>query len=517
MKDNMEISKIFIARDNVASRIVEENEHPLRSNFERDRDRIMYSKFFRRLSGKTQVFLAGKDDHTRTRLTHTLEVSQIARTIARAVGMNEILAEAIALGHDMGHTPFGHVGERMLDRIMRGCYPIRDFNNIKDIAGNEGFKHNWQGIRAATVLNPLLNLTRYTLWGILHHSSISYKECAMKNTNSEKQSVCLFRHEVNKICHQENKCELNFYKNMISYVGDKQYNIYNEIKDWWSFEGYIVAIADEIAQRHHDIEDALEYNLISQSDLINTIRKMLDIDNGFSEYKNQEQVKNSPEWLRSIEESMKNFYDVDENEDKDIFESKLSKFIVNHLTSDVIYNLRHILRQLIKEFELTEKDSFDKINEKICERVEEHFKKTSFFSNIMKKDDSKIQDFLSSRILNSQEAQKMDGVGQYILRETFKAYIINPQLMPDKTIIKVFKNYYQMMYKNDWYIELEKNDFILEKKYDVGQMRKNLSDLHFKYDNDYKSALLRTVCDYIAGMTDKYIIEQHRELYNISY
>ena len=74
MKDNMEISKIFIARDNVASRIVEENEHPLRSNFERDRDRIMYSRAFRRLSGKTQVFLAGNDDHVRTRLTHTLEV-----------------------------------------------------------------------------------------------------------------------------------------------------------------------------------------------------------------------------------------------------------------------------------------------------------------------------------------------------------------------------------------------------------------------------------------------------------
>lgn len=94
-----------------------ESEHAYRTAFQRDRDRILHCKAFRRLKGKTQVFLAPKGDHYRTRLTHTLEVSQIARTAARALFLNEDLVEAIALGHDLGHTPFGHAGESVLNRL----------------------------------------------------------------------------------------------------------------------------------------------------------------------------------------------------------------------------------------------------------------------------------------------------------------------------------------------------------------------------------------------------------------
>lgn len=515
----MVINNIFIARDEEVSRIIEENEHPLRGKFERDRDRIMYSKPFRRLSGKTQIFLTTKDDHTRTRLTHTLEVAQIARTIARTVGLNEILAESIALGHDMGHTPFGHVGERMLDKIMRGCYPIREFNRIEEISGNEGFKHNWQGIRVAAKLDPSLNLTKYTLWGILNHSSLKYKQCSMKNEpiNGEK-ALCLFRHEDEKECKQTNEQDLEFYKNMMIYDDSRKYNIYNEIKDSWTFEGYIVAIADEIAQRHHDIEDALEYNLINQHDLLKHIGQILQINDGLKNYKNQEQVKDNELWCTSIEESIDNFKKINENEDKDIFEGRLSKFIVNHLTSDVIYNLRYILDEIKVNFNLNEKDTFNSINFKIHDKVEKIFADTGFFSEVMKKNDKKIQTFLSSRILNSQEAQKMDGVGQYILRETFKAYLINPQLLPDKTVIKLFKNYYQNLYKDNWKIQLDKDGLTLGNNINVGAMRNKINDLHYnKINIKYKNALLRTVCDYIAGMTDKYIIDRHRELYNISY
>ena len=153
-----------------AKRVVNcgEDKHTIRNEFERDRDRIMYSRAFRRLSGKTQVFLAGNDDHVRTRLTHTLEVAQIARTISKALGLNEYLTEAIALGHDIGHTPFGHIGERMLNSIMNGCYKIKDFNDENDIIkDHKGFKHNWQSLRVATVLEPNMNLTNYTLWGIV--------------------------------------------------------------------------------------------------------------------------------------------------------------------------------------------------------------------------------------------------------------------------------------------------------------------------------------------------------------
>lgn len=124
----------------------------LRTCFQRDRDRILHSKAFRRLKHKTQVFLSPFDDHFRTRLTHTLEVSQIGRTIARALDLNEDLVEAISLGHDLGHTPFGHCGEGVLDELVKG-----------------GFHHNIQSVRVVEVLENL-NLCQETIDGILTHT-----------------------------------------------------------------------------------------------------------------------------------------------------------------------------------------------------------------------------------------------------------------------------------------------------------------------------------------------------------
>ena len=129
---------------------------PLRTDFQRDRDRIIHCKSFRRLKYKTQVFLSPEGDHYRTRLTHTLEVAQIARTLARALKLNEDLTEAIALGHDLGHTPFGHIGERSLDELMP-----------------EGFRHNEQSLRMVEILEADgagLNLTWEVRDGILCHS-----------------------------------------------------------------------------------------------------------------------------------------------------------------------------------------------------------------------------------------------------------------------------------------------------------------------------------------------------------
>lgn len=127
----------------------------LRTCFQRDRDRIIHCKSFRRLKFKTQVFIAPEGDHFRTRLTHTLEVTQVARTIARSLRLNEDLAEAIALGHDLGHTPFGHIGERSLDRLNQN-----------------GFRHNEQSLRVVERLeNGVgLNLTWEVRDGILNHS-----------------------------------------------------------------------------------------------------------------------------------------------------------------------------------------------------------------------------------------------------------------------------------------------------------------------------------------------------------
>lgn len=140
-------------------RLKEEEQCDIRPVFQRDRDRILHCKAFRRLKDKTQVFLTPEGDHYRTRLTHTLEVSQNARTIAKALRLNEDLVEAIALGHDLGHTPFGHAGERALNEIC----PL-------------GFKHNVQSLRTVDVLEKDgqgLNLTMETRDGILNHQTAS--------------------------------------------------------------------------------------------------------------------------------------------------------------------------------------------------------------------------------------------------------------------------------------------------------------------------------------------------------
>ncbi|MBQ0043117.1 MAG: deoxyguanosinetriphosphate triphosphohydrolase [Lachnospiraceae bacterium] len=149
------LSEFATLSANSKGREVSEDECDIRTVFQRDRDRILHSKSFRRLKDKTQVFLAPDGDHYRTRLTHTLEVSQNARTIAKSLRLNEELVEAIALGHDLGHTPFGHAGERALDSIC----PL-------------GFKHNEQSLRMVEVLEKDgqgLNLTWEVRDGIVNH------------------------------------------------------------------------------------------------------------------------------------------------------------------------------------------------------------------------------------------------------------------------------------------------------------------------------------------------------------
>lgn len=149
------LSPYAVLSSKSAGRARAEEPSEIRTEFQRDRDRIIHSKAFRRLKHKTQVFLSPEGDHYRTRLTHTLEVAQIARTVSRALGLNEDLTEAIALGHDLGHTPFGHAGERTIDHLCSG-----------------GFRHNEQSLRVVNVLERKggLNLTAEVRDGILCHT-----------------------------------------------------------------------------------------------------------------------------------------------------------------------------------------------------------------------------------------------------------------------------------------------------------------------------------------------------------
>lgn len=152
------LSEFATMSDESRGRLKPEEQCDIRTDFQRDRDRITHSKAFRRLMHKTQVFLSPEGDHYRTRLTHTIEVSQIARTISRGLALNEDLTEAIALGHDLGHTPFGHSGETIINRIYSG-----------------GFRHNEQSLRVVDVLESNgrkhgMNLTEEVRDGILNHT-----------------------------------------------------------------------------------------------------------------------------------------------------------------------------------------------------------------------------------------------------------------------------------------------------------------------------------------------------------
>ena len=204
------------ARSSNSCRQRPEKPSPVRTEFQRDRDRILHSKAFRRLKHKTQVFIAPEGDHFRTRLTHTLELSQIARTIARALNLNEDLTEAIALGHDLGHTPFGHIGEAVLNELS-----------------SSGFRHYEQSLRVVDKLEDNgmgLNLTHEVRDGIIKHSK-------------GQGDILPAKRELLPI----------------------------------TLEGQIVRLADIIAYVNHDLDDAKRARLITDNDIPESSKKVLGI------------------------------------------------------------------------------------------------------------------------------------------------------------------------------------------------------------------------------------------------
>ena len=227
-----------------------EKEDDIRTCFQRDRDRIIHSKAFRRLKHKTQVFISPVEDHYRTRITHTLEVSQIARTIARALNLNEDLTEAIALGHDLGHTPFGHAGEDVLNDILKTI----------DVAPKRYFLHNEQSVRVVEVLEKGgkgLNLTWEVRDGILHHPQ-----------------------------------------------KDKQLPA--------TLEGQIVRYSDHIAYIRHDIEDSLLAGIIKEKDIPKQHTDVLGkniLDTIIPNMIEKSKGKNKIQMDKRVEDAMNGLYD----------------------------------------------------------------------------------------------------------------------------------------------------------------------------------------------------------------
>ena len=184
-----------------------EEDCPMRTEFQRDRDRIIYSKAFIRLKNKTQVFFSPEGDHYMTRLTHTLDVSQIARSIARALNLNEDLTEAIALGHDLGHTPFGHSGERVLNKLS----PY-------------GFRHNEQSLRVVEVLEKDgegLNLTREVRDGILNHKTSLTPSTLEGKVVRISDKIAYLNHDVEDAIRAGAICEEDLPKIVVEVLGTK--------------------------------------------------------------------------------------------------------------------------------------------------------------------------------------------------------------------------------------------------------------------------------------------------------
>ncbi|MFL6540779.1 MAG: deoxyguanosinetriphosphate triphosphohydrolase [Chthoniobacterales bacterium] len=331
-----------------------EPQHPFRTDFQRDRARIIHSRAFRRLEYKTQVFLNGTGDHLRTRLTHTIEVASISRTIARALSLNEDLAEAIALSHDLGHPPFGHSGEEMLAECMRE---------------NGGFEHNDQSVRAVDLLEevypdfPGINLTFEVREGLQKHRKVS---------------------------------------------------------GYPTLEAQIANIADEITYYSHDLDDAVDFQIL-----------------------NTDQLAEVEVWRQSEAHVRERSADVREPE--------LHKLIIRDI---IDVEVRDVVSCSASTIASTRVQSTDDVRRQ--DRPLVRYSEETFAAN------QELRRFLYKNVYYHPRVAEVNRRACEMLRVVFEAYVEKPELLGEAAARRI--------------------------------------------ENE---GLHRTVCDYIAGMTDRYLMEEY--------
>lgn len=376
---------------------------PRRTEFERDKDRIIYSLAFKRLMEKTQVYMTHQGDHYTNRLSHTLEVTQISRSIATSLGLNAYLSEAIALGHDLGHTPFGHAVEDVLN------------NNIEN-----GFEHNIQSVLVVDYLENKnfnnieapcgLNLTNYTRYGILHHTKLP----------------------------KDN--------NIYTLSND---NIANSTK-YKSIEADLVCKIDTLAYLYHDLEDAIKNKNILQEMKLN----------------DKKQYSN---FLKEL-----NF-----------FTSEASK-ILNIKYVPIIdlwddYNSNTILKAMIKDLIIGTQEQIRNLKIKTVEDVKQYnisIAEYSSFKNIF----NDYKEFMKKYIYRSPIACQMDTKAKYIANRLFESFNSNPEQLPYRTRNK--------------YNEAKNGVVFVNRR-----------------DNGYDITPSRVIANYIAGMTDRYALENYKRMF----
>lgn len=423
-----------------------------RTPFQRDKDRILYSKSFRRLIHKTQVCFTGEmNEHIRTRLTHTLEVSQIAKSIARQVHANEDLAEAIAFGHDLGHTPFGHAGEEVLNNFLTGTdegIKIKIMEKYKfDICEMKlYFKHNFQSVRVLSELEEGykefkgLNLTYPVLEGILKHTSVKVKKGEFKGKPIVYEGI--------------NEVE----------------ELYIEQPFSCSLEGQIVALADEIAQVCHDIEDAIEGNYDSKEIICSQLQNLV------SEYD-----------INDLEKNVDIKKMINNHQIKYLISCIIGQVITDTVT-EIRKNMQNLNNSGIKaKYPLKEEIATDK-----CVLENNHL-----FQSLKKIEDNFV--------INNYMIHRMNGKSSFVLRQIIKAYLTNPKQLPD--------------YVLELYSRVCCDMTLIEKIKKIGSAPDNIRYLSNEDFEEYQpiiikdKAFLRLISDYIASMTDLYALQEYQKLY----
>ena len=448
--------------------------HSYRSEFQRDRERIVHSKAYRRLVDKAQIYGSKKGDHFRTRLTHTLEVSQISRAIAIALRLNEDLVEAIALGHDLGHTPFGHEGERIIGLIVSGKYKLSDEVTPLNYGG---FKHNFHGVRVANYLEEKyinhagLDLTYQVLEGILKHTKI--RKCKIEPSEIYKCDIC------------PDKC---YEIDEFLIYGDKKY-LHLEYEFPTTLEGQIVRMADEIAQRGHDLDDGLASGVLNIDTLIEDFNH-----NGLNNV-----VLIINEIIGNIKGATRLW--VDKN---DLIRASLVPQVIDYFTAKLVDSARaNMDKYIIKLTDMgNDLSQTPFINEDlIC------------FNPDVQNEMENLEKIITQKVINSQEVNCFDGKSAYVIKKLFKAYFTNPKQLPDNVISRIYRETKNHT-NNCINIRTGNKNSVIE---EIEIMKGVKSSSNKKDDEIKRKIYIRSIADYIAGMTDDFANQQYRSLYSTEY
>ena len=436
-----------------------------RGEFQRDRERIVNSKAFRRMVDKAQIFTSSKGDHYRTRMTHTMEVAQIARSIANSLRLNIDLTEAIALGHDVGHTPFGHQGERTLQDILNhkievGLPQVEE----KNIYG--GFKHNFQSVRVLNCLEEKyvayegLDISYQVLEGVLKHTGYHQKECGKCEMDKCPRKCC----------------------DLKAFLGKgKMDRLFTKIEFPTTLEGQVVSIADEIAQRSHDVDDAMSANLLNYEELHSFLEKekmfplLQKINMSYKEIKESKRKYSSEEQMVC---------------------ARVISDIINYLVNDAVCESR----RRMKEFE---EDAFYKQEHRFSEVL-------VGFSKEGKEICELLEGMVKRKVINNPEIVKFDYNANIIVKNLFETYYHNPKLLHKGTLKKLGIEIYDEL--GEW-IDFAEGD-VEEVQKQLNAITSKLNDSNFNSPEWKKHIILvRTIVDYIAGMTDSYARNEYVSFY----